>query len=83
MKTTEAIEKFQSDISDVITRQRILMGLTQNDLAEIMGVFPDTVNEWESGNTYFTLEMLVKICSRLDIGLEVKITPRQKEVNEP
>lgn len=44
-------------------------GLTQKELAEIIGVSDKTISKWENGNSLPDTSMLLPLCEALDIGV--------------
>lgn len=60
----------QGFIASEITVRRVKRGMSQAQLAELMGVSQGLVSRWENGETNFTLETLVKIASKLDIEIQ-------------
>lgn len=64
------IEKYTYSIDFVglnIKLNRIKQGLTQEELAEILGVSRQTVYYWESGRRLPSLYQYFNICFQLDI----------------
>ncbi|MBR1425102.1 helix-turn-helix transcriptional regulator [bacterium] len=59
-----------------IKRYRLLRGLTQNELAEIVGVEDKTISRIEVGGNYPSMDLLVKIANALgyDIAQLVNFT---------
>lgn len=45
-------------------------GLTQEQLAEEMGVTRQSVSKWESGTSFPEMETILKICDRYQVGLD-------------
>lgn len=45
-------------------------GLTQEQLAEEMGVTRQSVSKWESGTSFPEMETILKICERYQVGLD-------------
>lgn len=52
-----------------ITIQRQKKGISQAQLAEILGVKQAQVSKWEKGNTNYTIETLCRIASALDMEI--------------
>ncbi len=59
-----------------IASKRGKMGLTQKDLAVMMGVTEEKVSRWESGDCNFRVEKLRKIFSKLGYKMTIKIKRR-------
>lgn len=60
-------------LARAIIQQRIAHELTQNDMAELMGVPQGNVSRLESGSRTPTIATLQKAASALHIPLEIKI----------
>ena len=56
----------------VMKEARKRRGLTQDDLAEIMGVTKNTIQNWESGRRQAPgkLEMFIKLCDELEVSAD-------------
>lgn len=52
-----------------ITMQRQKKGISQAQLAEILGVKQAQVSKWESGDVNYTIETLCRIASALDMEI--------------
>ncbi|AXI99674.1 DNA-binding transcriptional regulator, XRE-family HTH domain [Cyclonatronum proteinivorum] len=59
------------EVGDAIRRQRVLLGVTQPDLAEIAGVSVNTLCNIERGQANPTLKVLLQLAEVL--GLELKL----------
>ena len=57
------------NIGDRIKYHRKLRDLTQEELAEKVGVAPTHITNIERGNKGVSLEVLLLICEKLEIGL--------------
>ncbi len=51
---------------DIIKRKRIELGLSQNELAKLVGITQPFMNEIESGRKKPSIEVLFKICESWD-----------------
>lgn len=60
----------QSDIAAAISTARTAKGLSQQQLADSLGVSQALVSRWENGDANFTLETLVRIALKLDIEMK-------------
>ena len=65
----------QGLIAAEISMRRQNLGLSQQQLAEKMGVSQALVSRWETGDVNFTLSSLVKISFALDLSLQSPIVP--------
>jgi transcriptional regulator with XRE-family HTH domain len=61
-----------------ITRLRILRGLTQEQLAEIVGTKQSGIARLESGKSQPRVSFLRRVVEALDGHLEVRITPKEE-----
>lgn len=59
-----------------ITRLRRLRGLTQGQLAEIVGTRQASIARLENGNSVPSLSFLDRIAQALDARIELRIVPR-------
>ena len=59
-----------------ITRLRILRGLTQQELADLVGTTQSSIARLESGATKPSLSFLQRVVAALDATVTVKIEPR-------
>lgn len=58
-----------ADYRDMIKRKRIELGLSQNQLAKLVGITQPFMNEIESGRKNPSVEVLFKICEQLEIPM--------------
>lgn len=63
------------DIGGVIKKYRKEAGLTQEEMANKLGVTTPAVNKWENGNSGPDIELLAPIARLLNISLTVKAFP--------
>ena len=61
-----------------VTRLRIMRGLTQERLAELVGTKQSSISRLESGQTEPRLSFLRRVVEALDGQLVVRITPREE-----
>lgn len=59
----------QADIAATIAAKRIFSDLSQKELADELQVSQSLVSKWESGETNYTLETLVKLALKLNIEI--------------
>ncbi len=55
---------------NIIEEKRVRMGLTQKDLAEIIGVDRTTVGKWELGRSIPRVEKLLALAKTLNCSIE-------------
>jgi len=70
-KQKEAWLRKSQMIAVKILRELRIKDLSQKQLADKMGVTPQTVNKWVKGKENFTLETIAKIESAIGISLNV------------
>lgn len=58
------------DIGSVIKKYRKEIGLTQEEMANRLGVTTPAVNKWENGKSLPTVEMLYDLATVLDVTME-------------
>ena len=66
------------DIGSVIKRYRKDAGMTQEEMANRLGVTAPAVNKWENGNSKPDIELLAPIARLLDISLDTLLSFREK-----
>ena len=66
--------EFIALIAQSIQEQRRIQGLSQDQLAEKLGVSQAMVSQWENGEENFTAATLVKISSALGLQLSNPIS---------
>lgn len=62
-----------SEISSVIVKSRIDMGMTQKEFAEHMNVSQSMVSKWESSDYNFSIKALAEVASKLDLEVNVRL----------
>ncbi|WFD09970.1 helix-turn-helix domain-containing protein [Tepidibacter hydrothermalis] len=62
--------KIKENISANITKHRKINGLSQKDLADIVGTKPSTVSSWEQSVSTPNAEMLFEICKIFKITVD-------------
>lgn len=67
---------FQGLIAAEISMRRQELGLSQQQLADKLGVSQTLVSRWETGDVNFTLSTLVKISLALGLQMQSPIAPR-------
>ena len=66
------------DIGVVIKKYRKEAGMTQEEMANRLGVTTPAVNKWENGNSKPDIELLAPIARLLDISLDTLLSFREK-----
>ena len=62
------------DIGSVIKKYRKDIGLTQEEMANRLGVTAPAVNKWENGNSNPDIELLAPIARLLNISLDTLLS---------
>lgn len=65
-----------ASISAIITACRIERNMTQKEFAKFMGVTQGMVSKWESEDYNYSVKALAKICDKLNLNLEIRLTPQ-------
>lgn len=73
----------QGLIASEISMKRQDMGLNQKQFAALMGVSQGLISKWETGETNFTLQTLVRIASKLNIPMQSPYVPRPAKIYVP
>ena len=66
----------------IIRKYRKLQNMTQEDMAERLGVSAPAVNKWENGNSMPDIMLLKPIARLLDISLD-ELLSYEKELTDP
>ena len=69
-------------VSEVIRRKRKELGLTQEQMAQRLGVSAPAVNKWENGNSYPDIMLLAPIARLLDISVDTLLSFRGELTDE-
>lgn len=69
----------QKKIGQIISTKRKEKNLTQQELADILGVSPKTISKWETGNGLPDITFLKKISEILEITIEELLDGKIKE----
>jgi transcriptional regulator with XRE-family HTH domain len=64
-----------------IARLRIARGLTQAQLAEMVGTRQPSIARLENGNSYPSLSFLQRIAAALDAKIEIHLIPEESRTN--
>jgi transcriptional regulator with XRE-family HTH domain len=68
-------------IKEEIKKARQLLGRTQTDMANALGVTQGAYGRLESGKTKMTIDQLNKVCEYLGISLVDLLTPSEQKDN--
>ena len=68
------------DIGVVIKKYRKEAGMTQEEMANRLGVTTPAVNKWENSNSKPDIELLAPIARLLDISLDTLLSFHEKKV---
>lgn len=72
----------QENIGEFIRELRIEKGLTQTELAKLIGVTDKSVSKWENGRCMMDLSLLVPISEIFDISIEELLLGKRLNTNE-
>ena len=70
------------EIGQVIRRYRKIKNMTQEEMADRLGVSGPAVNKWEKGNSFPDITLLVPIARLLDITPDVLLSFREEMTRE-
>ena len=73
----------RENIAQNLTRHRKTAGMTQRELAEVLGVKPSAVSNWENGINSIDIETLHKACGILGVSLDEMFGVKIKKPPEP
>lgn len=76
-KEYEALEP-EYQLASALIRLRLAKGLTQEELARLLGTKQESIARLESGNSLPSLSTVKKLANALDAELEIHLRPRQK-----
>ena len=57
-------------------------GLSQEELAEKLGVSRQSVSKWESNNTYPETDKIIQICNIFDCSMDDLINDKVTDINQ-
>lgn len=66
-------------IGKLISKLRHEKGMTQKELADILGISPKTISKWECGSGFPDISMIKKIAEELDISVEELLDGKKLE----
>lgn len=67
------MEQFKHQVGQLIKEARIKKGLTQLELAKMLGVTKGAVSAYETGKQNLTIETLHRVSSALEIPINIQI----------
>lgn len=59
----------RKNIADIIKTRRLLLGMTQSELARLSGVSKQVINNWERMNEEPKACNFLKVCKVLGLGI--------------
>lgn len=65
-----------------IKKLRLDKGLTQEQLADILGISPAAVSKWETKNTYPDIAMLIPLAQIFNVSLDVLMQYNEAKIQE-
>lgn len=71
--------KLQAKIAIAITKKRLEYGMTQKEFAKKLNVSQGMISKWESEDYNFTIESLAQIAEKLELNLEISLTPESDQ----
>ena len=66
--------KLMSQISTAITKERIKLGMNQNDFAEHIDVTQSLISRWEHGDYNFSIKKIAEIATKLNLDVNISIS---------
>ncbi len=63
--------KIMSDISLMLIKNRINMGMNQKEFAQFLGVSQGMVSKWERGTYNFTIQAIADLCEKIGYTVDV------------
>lgn len=79
-EATVTASKIKAHVSIAILEARKAMNIDQKKLAEILNVSQAMVSKWESGHYNFSIEALAKIANKLNLELDVSLSPKKEDI---
>lgn len=70
------------NLSDNLKRIRKEHNLSQEDLAEKLGVSRQSVSKWESGSAYPEMDKMLQLCKMFDLNIDELLNKDIKEVKD-
>ena len=75
----ERMRTMYHNIGNFIANKRKELGMTQQKLAEVLGVTNRTIINWEKGKCLPDYSLLIPLCSELDISVSELLTGEKEE----
>lgn len=66
--------KLISQVSVAITKERIKLGMTQQEFADYIEVKQSQVSRWEHGEYNFSIKKIAEIASKLNLDVNIALT---------
>ncbi len=66
-------EKYSPGFGTNLQTLRQGRGMSQEELAEVMGVSRQSVSKWENGTAYPEMQTIIALCSHFDVDLDVML----------
>ena len=70
------------NLSDNLKKIRKENNLSQEDLAEKLGVSRQSVSKWESGSAYPEMDKVLQLCKMFDLNIDELLNQNIKEVEK-
>ena len=70
------------NLSDNLKKIRKEHNLSQEDLAESLGVSRQSVSKWESGQAYPEMDKVLQICKMFDVSIDDLLNQDIKKVQK-
>ena len=70
------------NLSDNLKRIRKENNLSQEDLAEKLGVSRQSVSKWESGAAYPEMDKVIQLCKMFDLNIDELLNKNVNEVKD-
>lgn len=76
------MEKNINDISKNIKKYRKANGMTQKDLAKMVGVSIAAVSNWETGSNSIDIDSLFKVCDALGVSISAMANADMQDTDQ-
>ncbi|MCD8124710.1 MAG: helix-turn-helix domain-containing protein [Lachnospiraceae bacterium] len=71
--------KLMAQVSNAITRERLLRDMSQTEFAESISVTQSMVSRWECGDYNFSLRKIAEVASKLNLNVDIDIRENPAE----